>query len=773
MITRTDALLDVPSTSRDQFSQTSGTIGACRYKLPPFKNKNIILFLTLISDYLPGYIARNMVPHTKSSGVKELHKDLARKYQLHRAKIEPLWRSFGKGLRVKALRAGAAEGVVLKHPRDLTLGNVYKIMPEWNLRDVTEPDSDFLLQLLEHRATKSLLEQYSQGVNGGLGDAEVIRNSMNVRNLRHVETFPNSFTMFIDEAQYGQSYTASDSAKYKETMAGLASAVDAGLCVPQETGELILERQNYLLLALNTMVEDILDLGSTTRSKDPRPKKPDDSARAALSKLSITPKSDSLSLQDLLASALDQKTSLDEYLSLCRTESVFLAYAVNIWFFSRHELVPDEKGRIMPVINDKYISIAIWEMFHNAFTAVATWDYLLQLLQLLEESSKDKVSRGTVLQELSNVLHSEHGRVKKLFKRHVQNRSGQKCFKRVSGVYDSGVARVTMKGKPEVLLREKPQLSYMLRLCAPETDASSTVMWIKKIDDLHQSHRTERDDMQAEELETFGDLAVITGFIQSVAATLPLPSINLRKGQIYALRSKTLASELDPLKPQVDLSSFAVPIDNLLEPGMTEGMLHALDQFLTDNTGTKMGFLYQGLVEACVSEIQGYCQEQKAKGKQKAETLPSLPPVPDHPSVEKRVEERKQREKTRPAHSSIYNITPPETTQPQTKATEEAAPVFQVKQSTFDVFSTLFAKSEARGSVSWIGFEAAMADLSFSIMPKFGSVFTFFPPEAMGIKKSCTLHRPHRSQIEGHVLLRFANRLRTVYGWGEGSFEVV
>ncbi len=66
-----------------------------------------------------------------------------------------------------------------------------------------------------------------------------------------------------------------------------------------------------------------------------------------------------------------------------------------------------------------------------------------------------------------------------------------------------------------------------------------------------------------------------------------------------------------------------------------------------------------------------------------------------------------------------------------------------------------------------------MADLKFSVIPKFGSVFTFLPPEDMQVQKSLTVHRPHKSRIEGHVLLIFASRLKKVYGWGEKSFEVV
>jgi hypothetical protein len=710
----------------------------------------------------------------KPSLLKELHRDLGRKYQVHGTRIEQIWRSFNRSQRERALKAGAAEGLVLKDPMDRAMGNVYKIMPEWNLRDITEPESDYLLDLLQHRATKSLCEQYREGVNGGQGDAAFISNSMRVNNLRHVDSFKYCFTLFMDEDEYGKSFRVTDPARYRETMAGLSVVVNAGLCVPQSTGELILERQLYTLQALNILVEDILEGGSTSRNARTRPKKPQEATRDALSKLSIVPKPEKLSLQDLLASALNQKSSLDDYLNLCRTEPVFLAHVVNNWFFSRPELVQDEKGRIMPLVTDKYISIAVFEVIHNAVTGAAIWDFLYRLLQTLVDESNDQVYRGIILQEISDFCHLEYGRVQKLFKRYVQMGSGSKYFRRVSGVYDNGIARVAMKVKPELLTRENPQVHYMLRLCQAETNVFKAVDWIKKLDDLHRSHPTDRDDMEEREFDAFGDLAVTAGFVHSLSTLLRLPPINRRKGQMYVSRSKELVAELDPLKTQIDLADFAAPIDNLMEPGMAEGALNALDQFVIDKTGTKMGFLYQDLIEDCVSDIQEHYQQQKAKIRQNAKTElapPPMAPMIETPSLAVRVQQRRQKDKTRLAHTSIYDITPTTVTLAEPE-TLEISPIFKAKQDTVEVFSTLFSKSESRGSIGWAAFEAAMADLKFSVMPKFGSVFTFFPPQDFRVQKSLTVHRPHKSRIEGHMLLIFASRLKRVYGWGEQSFEV-
>jgi hypothetical protein len=712
---------------------------------------------------------RNELGEEKGDVVKELHGDLARKYQIHRPKIEEIWRSLDADERTRRFRAGAAQGRVLKDPADRSMGNVYKVIPELNLCNIAESGSDYLLDLLKHRATKSLIEQYREGINGGPGDHLFILNSMRDNKLRHADHFRYCFTTFLDENDYGKSYKTANANIFAQTMAGLSTAVNAGLCVPQSTGELILERQLYTLQILNTLVEDILD-SSSTRTVNKHPKRSEEAARAALSKLTIVSKPEKLSLEDLEASALDQKSSLNEHLNLCLTEPVYLAHAVNNWFFSRPELLQDEKGRRLPLHTDRYIGISFFEVIHNAVAGPANWDYLCRLVQLLHnEGSDDRNRRSIILQDMSNVCHLEYARAQTLFKRHVQTGSGSKYFKRISDVYDNGIPRVTMKVKPETLTRDNPQLHYMLRLCQAETDAPKAVDWAKKLDDLHRVHPSERDAMEEREFDCFSDLAAIASFVQSLSVLLSLPSATLKKGQIYGSKSKDLAVELNSLKSEVDLSAFAVPIDNLLEPGMASGALNTLEKFIVEKTGTKMGFLYQDLVQSCVLEVLDYYAQKKINiDKQTKVEVPS--PLMEAATPEVRIQQRRQKDKTRPAHSSVYDIVSPETTS-QPEITEPAQ-VFKVKQATFDVFLTLFSRSQSRGSITWTAFEAAMAYLRFSVMPTTGSVLTFFPPKDMPVEKSFTFHRPHQSQVEGSKLLYLAARLKRVYGWGEQSFEV-
>ena len=178
------------------------------------------------------------------------------------------------------MRDGAANGEVLKHPLDRSMGNVYKVMPEWNLRDITEPGSDNLLDILKFRATTSLVDQYCSGLNDGPGDYAFIKEMMDTRGLRHVNSFKNCYTLFYDEHKYGESIQIVR--EVSQALAGLQTVIQRNLCIPRDVGKLILQRQLYLLQGLNIIIENILELGSQNRDRKKVTKKPERDATAAL-----------------------------------------------------------------------------------------------------------------------------------------------------------------------------------------------------------------------------------------------------------------------------------------------------------------------------------------------------------------------------------------------------------------------------------------------------------------------------------------------------------
>ncbi|WKT43565.1 hypothetical protein QSH57_008401 [Fusarium oxysporum f. sp. vasinfectum] len=694
---------------------------------------------------------------SSSEMIRELHGDLQRKWKAHGPKVETAWRSFNKAQRAKCMKAGSADGVVLKHSSDVSLGNTYKFIPEWNLADIAEPNSDFLLDILKHRATKTLFEQYAEGVSGTLGDRHLIEKMVREKNLRHVDPFKHSYTYFYDE-KYGESFTVQPK-HLDEVMKGLRIAVEHGVLIPRSLGELVLQRQINILQLLNVMIEDILDQGSQTRNRGGSKKQ---FKNAPLSQPASKQATVKLTPQEVAAIASDQKSSLEEYLSLLRTEPTVLCPGVNVQFFSRPELVPDEKGRSLPVHTDKYIGPAVMETIHHAVQGIAIWECITGLLDFLEKQSTDKLYKSTILQELSNMCHFEYARTQALFKRQVSTGTGSKWFKRISNAYDSsGNAKVSMKGKPEELTRSDPQLHYLLRLCQPETTVTKAVEWMEKLSDLYKAHPLEGS-------RTLHDVATIVAFVQDLSAVHSFPSASRKKGNLLVTGLQEVDTELNQIKKEVDLRDYAAPIDNLLEPGMSAKALEALDEFVVEKTGTKMGSLYQDELEKAFRNVEE--QYQQAKDKANKDSKADFIPIDTNPvDAKERIETRRQKEKTRPEHSSLYAITAITDSLEDKEATKPAQPV-KVSSSTAEVFATLFDKTQSRGSVNWSSFEAAMSELGFSVLPRFGSVYTFRPSKDMDIKKSVSIHRPHQSQIEGYLILILARRLNRAYGWSEDSF---
>ncbi|KAK1527739.1 uncharacterized protein CCOS01_08001 [Colletotrichum costaricense] len=672
----------------------------------------------------------------------DLHNDLVRKYKKHGAIINEIWRDFGVGQRAKCMKAGAMEGVLLRHSGDTTLGDNYKIFPEWNLRNLTERPENFL-SMLEHRIEKTPMEQYCYGLNGGKGDADIIQESMRTQGLRPPASEKDWYMLFSD---------------------------GAGLVPPSDIGQLILKRQVTLLRSLNILIDDILDQGSKTRSNAQRPKKPEEITTAAFSKLSISQSPAKLSLADLVNAACDQAALFKERIELC-SEPAVLAHDVSSWFCSRPEILPDEKGRRLPVVSDKYVSASVFDAVHNAVKAAVLGNYMHQLLERFESlNQEDKAHRTILLQEIANAAQLAYVSAQALFKRHIQSHSGSKWYKRMSNVYDSvGNARVMLKGNPGDLTRSDPQLHYMLRLCPPDTTAAKAVDWLKKLGDLHQAHPEEQEKLVESEFESLCDLATTVTFIQDVTSTISTPAPSRKKGQLFVSRSQELEKELNELKTGVDLRDFAVPIEDLLEPGMAAEALENLNQFMIDNAGAKLGVLYEDLVFECFSDLENQYEQYKVKiGQGQKEWTPL--PVPAPEPRETLVEQRRQKEKTRPAHVSAFEVGPEANVSTTEPVIEKQT--FEVSPATAEVFNALFKKSESRGAVNWTGFEGAMAEIGFSVLPKYGSVFTFMPPDSMAVKRPFTIHRPHKSQIEGYMTLVYSRRLARAYGWDEKTFSV-
>ncbi|KAL5041289.1 hypothetical protein BDW71DRAFT_212268 [Aspergillus fruticulosus] len=146
-----------------------------------------------------------------------------------------------------------------------------------------------------------------------------------------------------------------------------------------------------------------------------------------------------------------------------------------------------------------------------------------------------------------------------------------------------------MKGKPEDIIQEDPQLRCLLSLCETKTGPIKSIHWITKLDDLHHTEPRKLEELSDSESDAVGDLAVTAGFIQSLWESLII--------------------ELDALKDDLVLSDFVVPIDNLLEPDVAVCALVALDKYITNKAGAEIGLLYGSLSEEALAAVQAQFAE--------------------------------------------------------------------------------------------------------------------------------------------------------------------
>ncbi|KAL7944725.1 hypothetical protein V8C42DRAFT_353560 [Trichoderma barbatum] len=616
--------------------------------------------------------------------LEELHKSFALVYDKYASKIDAIWRSFDRNKRARFFVAHF-KGKPVRHHRTDTSGNWGSIViPEMSMYDIST-DPNFLLNHFKHRATKSLFEQFSVGPYGGLGDGPyIIKRLKGDDFLLEVSTSCTNDYVTFKKDRYADFF---EFVQNREVALKLFEPlIRTGVCVPRPIGDQIFNRQYALLMSFQIMA------------------------------LSVQEQRETLSVSDLISYAQDQKDSLEEYLAILSEEPIVLTHNIKTWLLTRPELT------------DKYIGAAIFEAVHSAIQRVTIQNYICLLLELLEDLDTDIVHKRTILQEISNVCHLEYYRAQAYFIRHIQTGIGAKYFKRVANSYDKGGnPRVVMKIKPQELTGSDIHIQYLLRLCQSQTKASLAIGWIEKLSDLYESRPNDRKCLQEGEIDSLGDLIVIATFIQELSTVVSMPALSRKTAQLFVSGSQKLYSTLNNLRRELDIQDCVVPIHKLLEPGMTKRALTMLDQFVICKTGSKMGYLYQHLVEECLAQFQN--EHQKAK-ENPMKTDQALLPGTIGQSRDKKLEQKKQKETT--------------------------------------LEKLFFALSKPSGTavaINWATLEDAMRELGYSMKSRYCSVYTFGPPEAMPCKRPCTVYRPRNSQIEEHSIPILAHRLNKAYGW--------
>ncbi|KAF2768455.1 hypothetical protein EJ03DRAFT_328306 [Teratosphaeria nubilosa] len=660
------------------------------------------------------------------------------------------------------MREAVGDKKVLRNSRAPGLGGLRDLLPDWNLEDITTTP-EFFIDRLRFRVQNDLHRQIYEGANGGPGDRQVIQRAAGLVQRRG--TNKNKFAAFIDLGpEYGR-YLEANGPEGRRSMESMVER--SGLILPEHEASCVINRQTYTLVFYNHLMEEILDLDRESRVKNTSTKKAAKDTTDAMAKLSITPKPLKASNTEVIAQALEHRMASEYYLHLLRSEPVVLNDMVNMMFSSRPELVPDDRGRILPLMTDKYLSIALFDVMNNAIKVTVTWNYIVDLLNATNDSD-DKVERALVLQELSNTCQVEYRRAQEAFRRQMSFTIGVagKRFKRVT---TGDHTKITLKGQPSDVTVSDPQLHYILRLCHHDTSHVAAVDWIKKLDDHNSRHAEDRRRLNQSQEVALGDLAIIVSFMHTLTSSIANVAVSRKPGLLFTNRMSAIDQELNNYRARVDLGDYVVPRDNLLEPGVAANALQALSEYVSGQAGASLGSLYEDMQYQCLDDIEKMYAQAKAGLKKEEQKTTYVPlPADEGPSHALRAERRREKEKTRGQEGRPYTIEV--IAQPQAEVVAPAPARIKVKASVASVFN-IFKKSEARGSVDWNDFAAAMAELGFSVTPKGGSVFTFNAPDASDWGE-ITLHRPHGSEIEGWKLLYLARRLQRRFAWDAETFEV-
>lgn len=208
-------------------------------------------------------MAENTKDEAPNGGlVAKLRSTLQEKYLAHEDKVNTAWRAMDQNQRVQILKE-LWDDYMLEDPEDDSNHPIQLLIPEWNLRDLTKPGSDYLLLLLKHRASRTSMQQYNEGVvTSGTrpedGDYDRIMEMWMNEGLRYPnsETVENIWAVFRDDSQYGEVMDTRTS----ETLQGQETLLMSGPLLPYAIAYFILLRQQTLLEVMTQIVDHILKL---------------------------------------------------------------------------------------------------------------------------------------------------------------------------------------------------------------------------------------------------------------------------------------------------------------------------------------------------------------------------------------------------------------------------------------------------------------------------------------------------------------------------------
>ncbi|KAG8666558.1 hypothetical protein FPOAC2_11675 [Fusarium poae] len=524
--------------------------------------------------------------------IEALHRELALKYENHFPRIQKIWRASNQAKREHFLRANTSP--LFNIPNDSSTNrpcSSTSLCPDWNVLDITEAKSDYLLDMLTHRATKSLEEQFWEDVNG-----EPITEASNDELWKPHPW--DTYTYFSQEF-YGDTICISEKTD-EEILNRFDDDIEAGILLPIETGKLVLCRQGQMLANLLQIVNAILD-GTSQRKRRNRGS---GKKRDAQDTEEATP---AFRLRDLIDYAVRQKEDCEVQLSLLRTQPAVLYSTAEAQFLSRPERVPEEyqHGDIEPCIYVKATGRDVFDVVHTKVRGVAFWRSVESLLCIIEKFSNEELRKQKAINELFQMCERQFSRAQKSAEHHVATGMGWGWFT-CDRSWDLTYLRMEMC-RAELILTDLP-LHYLLGLFHT-CNISDAMCQLRKLGSIYKSDPWELERLSERESHSLYELCSVATFLQKLHAAFPAVdngqecSPGLGK-DLFVPGIEEVDLELEKVKREAFSSTSFSNLDDPLKPDMAEKTLEELDNLVREKTGTTMDILYQEQVKEMVRTLE-------------------------------------------------------------------------------------------------------------------------------------------------------------------------
>ncbi|KAI5795363.1 hypothetical protein DFH27DRAFT_564514 [Peziza echinospora] len=425
----------------------------------------------------------------RGQAILDYQRNLTNIYTANKAVIRSTWLALTPQEREDVVLRGSVSGKdsFLASRNDTKLGDINLKIPELNLHDLTT-NPQHLFTLLDTRSTGDPTTHFR-------ADHAFIKTQTQHHGLQNPEILPTSLSImfYLEKNMYGTVYGMEGLKRGVDkhgAISHLNMLLEKEWAVPHWLGDLVLQRQTYIYLAMRIMMTDLLEKkmemesaggSGHEKSKAFKPKRPlreggDDDLRTTLSASEIIKGGKNWERFKILVSAM--MAIGEENVGLIYVEPKYRVEAVLDFADTLPEGVSDEAGKKEILQTRRGVSIALFESLFSAYQRLAFAEGLAAIVWFLEkkpmeiEHLKDELwaiaRRGlrADVARLGRFISTEPGYMKYFVRKGVTMPADSEDSATHEGYYDNNPSVVRIKSDLAVIAKKDPFAAWLLQLCS-------------------------------------------------------------------------------------------------------------------------------------------------------------------------------------------------------------------------------------------------------------------------------------------------------------------